>query len=130
MYPERPGDKGRARRTGAPCRRRQTGLSRFQERARPLGRARNNRTVAHRHDRTLHQLWMLEQERHHGVGGGILGGIQPQLLEAPVFTHQLGRRGVNHGHEPFQRGAVQRILEIFDSVELDATRAQQLQRAA
>jgi hypothetical protein len=101
-----------------------------EERKSPLGRACNNRAIAHDHDRTLHQLRMFEQERDNRLGGDIVSRTQSELLETAILAHQLGRRGVNYSHHPFQRGAIQRMLQVLDSVELDAMRAQQIQRAA
>jgi hypothetical protein len=55
---------------------------------------------------------------------------EAQRLEVLVGAYQLRRRAGKEIEESFERGAIERLLQVFDDVELDAALAQDLQRAA
>ncbi len=73
---------------------------------------------------------MLEQERDDHFRSHVIFSFEPQFLEAPVLAHEVRGRGIEDRDNPFERGAMERSFEILDGVELDALRAQQLQRTA
>ena len=73
---------------------------------------------------------MPEQELDHGLARGVVRSIEPELREVLVLAHQIRGRVGEQIEEALEVGAVQRILEVLDDVELDAALAQEIQRAA
>jgi len=73
---------------------------------------------------------MLEQQRDHLLGGAVVFGIQTELGESLVLPHQLCRRDAEQAQDALECGAAERLLEVFDGVELDASLAEDLDRSA
>jgi hypothetical protein len=104
------------------------GLS--QQRFELFRRTRDDRALAANHDWALHQFGMLEQQRDDGLLVDVFRGIQPELLEALVFTNQVGDGSVEQVDDFLQPLASRMIFQIFDGVELDTARAKDFDRAA
>ena len=73
---------------------------------------------------------MLEQEPDDRLLVGVVGGIQAELLEALVLAHQVGDGTVEQVDDFLERRPGRMLLQIFNDVELDIARAEQLERAA
>jgi hypothetical protein len=73
---------------------------------------------------------MLEQERDDRFRSHVIFSFEPQFFEAPILAHQVRGRRVEDRDDPFKGRPMERGFEILDGVELDALRAQQLQRPA
>ena len=73
---------------------------------------------------------MIKQQRDDLLDGSVVVGVQAELGEALVLTHQLRRRDAEQPQNTLETGAVERLLQVFDGVELDASLAQDLDRAA
>lgn len=72
---------------------------------------------------------MLQQQGHHGIGALVVANIEPEFLKVPVYPHQFGRLVGQQFQEPLKVSPPQRVLEILDDVELDATRLENVERA-
>jgi hypothetical protein len=90
----------------------------------------NDRPVAHHENRTLHQLRVFEQKVDHRVGRLVVARCELQFLEILVLSKHFGRLIGNLLRDPRQRRSVERLIEVFDDVELDVSLAQNFQRAA
>ena len=73
------------------------------------------------HHRTLHQLGVLQQQIDHCFARRVVGLRQAQLGEALVLAHELRRLVGNCVEDALEIGAVERVLQVLDDVELDAT---------
>jgi hypothetical protein len=78
----------------------------------------------------LHELRMLEQQLHHLVARRVVARLQPERLEVLVLANQLRGCVRQDVEEVFQVFPRQRVLQVFDDVELDVALAQEVQRAA
>ena len=54
------------------------------------------------------------------VTRGVVVGVQAQLREPLVLAHELGRLVGDGVEDPLEVGAAERVLQVFDDVELDA----------
>ena len=73
---------------------------------------------------------MIKQQRDDLLDGSVVVGVQAELGEALVLAHQLRRSDAEQPQNALETGAVERLLQVFDGVELDASLAQDLDRAA
>jgi hypothetical protein len=96
----------------------------------PLARAGDDRALAADDDRALHQLGVLEQKRGHLFRGLVIVRAQAELGEALVLPNEVRRRRVENAKNSLETRAIERLLQIFDGIELDAALAQNLDRAA
>ena len=101
-----------------------------EEREHFVGGSGDHRFVALEHHRPLHQLGVLEQHVDDGLTRGVVAGVQAQLGEPLVLADEL-RRLVGDGIEDaLEVGSAQRVLQVFDDVELDVAVVEDLQDAA
>ena len=82
------------------------------------------------HHRPLHQLRVLEQEVDHLLARRVVGRVQAELGEALVLPDQVAGRPGQEPQESFERGPIERLLQVLDDVELDAALAQDVDCAA
>ncbi len=70
-------------------------------------------------------------EQHVDHGGGVPEGglVDAEIGEGGVATDHVGRSPADGGEDPQQVVAVQRILQVLDDVELDATLLEQAEGA-
>ena len=73
---------------------------------------------------------MLEKQCDDLSGFAVIIGIEAELTEAFVLAHQIRGRTFQPCEDLLQRLARGRMLQILDSVELDAALAQKLDCAA
>ena len=73
---------------------------------------------------------MREEEVDHRVARLVGGGVEAELGEALVLPDEGGGRTGEQVEEARVGRAIERLLQVFDDVELDAALAQDVQRAA
>ena len=73
---------------------------------------------------------MLEQEVDDLLARRVVGRVQAELGEALVLPDQVAGRPGQEPQEPFERGPIERLLQVLDDVELDAALAQNVDCAA
>ena len=73
---------------------------------------------------------MFEQQVDHRIRPLVVGGLESEFLEVLVLSEQFARLIRKQERDPLQRAAVERLLDVFDDVELDVALAQDVQRAA
>jgi hypothetical protein len=86
--------------------------------------------LAANHNRTLHQLGVLEEEFDDVLSGSVVARVEAQLFEVLVLANELRRRLLEQIQEALQVLSSQRVVDVFDDVELDAALAQNLDCAA
>jgi hypothetical protein len=94
-----------------------------------LRRTREHGLLSFHNDRSLHQRGMLQQQVNHGLARDIFTGIKAKGLEIFVLPHELSGRVRKQGQESFKSCSIQWGLQIFDNVELDAARSQNIERS-
>ncbi|GEM_PF-4018600 len=95
----------------------------------PFRRAGDDGPVAAHTDGAVHDLGMFEEKSDECVGGVVVLDVSAQVIESARMQHFLGFHG-QQIEKPAQVGFSDGVLDVFDDVELDASLAQDVQRAA
>ena len=91
-----------------------------------IRRARDYRAIAADDDRSLHELRVLEKYGHDLIDGRVVVFVQLESLEVLVLPNEVGRRIGKQSKETLEVCLLERIVQVFDGVELDAALAQDL----
>ena len=69
---------------------------------------------------------MFEQQVDHRVRPLVVGSLESEFAEVLVLSEQVARLIRKQARDPLQCAAVERLLDVFDDVELDVAPAQDL----
>jgi hypothetical protein len=94
-----------------------------------LGRAGDDGPVAPDADRTLHQPGVFHQQVDDEVGVDQGRRVDPQVVEGGVPSDKVGRPDAQEAEYRLEGLPVQRVLQVLDGVELDATLLEQVEGA-
>ena len=84
--------------------------------------------VSAHHERSVHYFWVRYQQCDQRVGIAVVGDIAAEFGKGAGVQHLAGLDG-EHLEVFAQLVCAQRILDIFDNVELDVAVAQDVQRS-
>jgi len=73
---------------------------------------------------------VFQEDRDDGIIRRVVVLVEPEGLEVLILAHKIRWRIRKQGEEPFEVRLFERIVQVFDDVELDAALAQDLDCAA